>query len=226
MLRKCLIFLLAALFSRAAFASEAPSRIITTQAYILYIPSGIDYQQKYPLVITLSPSADAQGMIDFWKEVSEKYKWLILASKDFRNGANMEQIFANLSNNMNIIFLNYPADKRKVIATGMSGGGMGAHAFAYTHPNLIRATIINTGMMHEYYIEKKYRYPKNKIAVFLASPADFRYQEMRRDKNFLEALGWQIKWIEFEGGHAMAPVSLYIEAAQWIQEQLDLPERN
>ncbi|MDD5195705.1 MAG: hypothetical protein PHQ96_08560, partial [Candidatus Omnitrophica bacterium] len=81
MLRKCLIFLLAALFFKAAFASQEPSRIITTQAYILYIPSGIDYQQKYPLVITLSPSADAQGMIDFWKEVSEKYKWLILASK-------------------------------------------------------------------------------------------------------------------------------------------------
>jgi hypothetical protein len=99
---------------------------------------------------------------------------------------------------------------------------MGAHAFAFLSPQLISAVVINTGMMHENYSQgaQKYMYPKGKLAVFLASPTDFRYGAMKKDRVFLEELGWKTQWIEFAGGHTFAPQAKYEEAALWLEEEL------
>ena len=96
---------------------------------------------------------------------------------------------------------------------------MQSHSFSFHYPGLISAIVINTGMMDDYYINRVSSYPKRKIAVFLASPTDFRYNEMKRDRNFLEKLEWKTKWIEFTGGHVLAPDSAYQEAAAWLAEQ-------
>ena len=171
------------------------------------------------MVVGLSPGGDAQSVINAWKGTAEEYGWVIFASKIYKNGGDMDAMLSGIANKLNEVFINFPIDKSRVIATGLSGGGMGAHAFSFLYPRLITAVVVNTGIMHEYYIGQKYRYPREKIAVFLASPADFRYGEMKRDRDFLEGLGWQTKWIEFQGGHTMAPDSTYREAAAWLTEQ-------
>lgn len=93
---------------------------------------------------------------------------------------------------------------------------MGAHAFSYEHRDLISAIIVNTCMMNEYYLHESATYPAGKSAVFLASPTDFRYREMRRDGEFLLRLHWRVRWKEFQGGHRLAPESLYDEALEWL----------
>jgi hypothetical protein len=76
-------------------------------------------------------------------------------------------------------------------------------------------------MIHEDYQDgKKYYYPRNKIAMFLASPADFRYNQMESDRSFLGSIGWKTKWIEFEGSHRIAPKAAYETAAEWLFEQM------
>ena len=75
-------------------------------------------------------------------------------------------------------------------------------------------------MISEYYLNKKFNYPRGKIAVFLASPSDFRYSEMKRDLAFLKSLGWKTEWIEFKGGHKAAPPSAYKEAAKRLYSYL------
>lgn len=202
---------------RVSFAKAAD--VIDKPEYILYVPSGIYPTQKYPLVIALSPGANAQSMINTWKEVAEDCKWIILASKEFRNGVDPAPVFSRIVNILRDLSSQLPIDKSKIIATGLSGGGMGSHYFAFLHPDLIAAVVINTGMMHEQFVGQGDIYPKDKIAVFLASPTDFRYGEMKRDRAFLEGLGWKTKWIEFQGGHTFAPHSSYKEAAEWLKEQ-------
>jgi predicted peptidase len=207
------------LISQLCFADG--SSIIDNPEYIIYVPSGIDYSQKYPLVIALHPIASASSMIYVWKGVAEEQKWIIFASKEFRNGIDMNKTFSGITDILGEVCTKFPIDKSKIIATGFSGGAMGAHAFAFSYPRLISAVIINTGMIHEHYLGQKFMYPRGKIAVFLASPTDFRYTEMERDQKFLQDLGWQTKWIEFTGGHILAPDSAYREAAQWLKEQFE-----
>lgn len=227
-----LIIILSVLYGNTFVSGEAidkeqtavnvTSRTVDSSAYIIYIPSGVSEQKKYPLVIALSPNADAHSMIGIWRSVSEKYKWIIFASKEHRNGMDMKKTSDDLANALKSLSGNYPIDKSKVIVTGFSGGAMSSHAFSMFYPRLISAVVINTGMIHEYYaVDKKYPYPTNKIAVFLASPTDFRYNEMKRDRKFLEGLGWKTKWIEFEGGHTVASQAAYDEAAKWLAVQFE-----
>jgi predicted peptidase len=215
---RIIVLLLAIIFLAQAFLVNA-ANVIDKSEYILYVPSGVDPAQKYPLVIAFSPSADAQLMINTWKKVAEDYKWIIFSSKEFRNGIDPTLIYSRIESILKDPSFIWPIDKSKIIATGLSGGGMGSHFFVCFYPGLINAVVINTGMMDEQFVSRNDIYPKNKIAVFLASPTDFRYQEMKRDKNFLESVGWKTKWIEFEGGHVLAPEATYQEAAGWLQEQ-------
>lgn len=207
------------ILSHCASLAQA-AEVIDKAEYILYLPSGIDTNQKHPLVVALSPGADAQAMINAWKGVAEDYKWIILASKEFRNGIDPRPAFLRIVNILGNLSSQLPIDNSKIIASGLSGGGMGSHYFAFLYPDLIAAVVINTGMMDEQFIGRFDIYPKDKIAVFLASPSDFRYGEMKRDRSFLENIGWRTKWIEFQGGHILAPESSYKEAVQWLNEQL------
>lgn len=206
-------------------AAEAKGRIqkksetIDRPKYLVYIPAGVDHSKKYPLVIALSPGGDAQSMINTWRSVSDKNKWIIFASKEFQNNVDMDKIMSSLLSIVSRdLLLRLPVDRSKIIATGFSGGAMGSHAFAFLYPRLASAVVLNTGMMHEHYAQKKYNYPRGKLAVFLASPTDFRYEAMKKDRKFLEDLGWKTEWIEFKGGHTIAPASCYQEAAQWLQK--------
>ncbi|HPM43221.1 MAG TPA: hypothetical protein PLV52_05270 [Candidatus Omnitrophota bacterium] len=195
-------------------------KIINDPAYILYIPGGLSSQKRYPLVIALSPSADAQSMINAWKRAADKHRWIIMASKKFQNGVSATPILGELASAVSKLYGKYPVSKTKVIASGFSGGAMGSHMFARMYPDLIKAVVVNTGMIKENYISQKNRYPKNKLAVFIASSSDFRYNEMKRDRKFLEDLGWKTKWTEFGGGHTIAPASKFEEAAAWLDENL------
>jgi predicted esterase len=159
-------------------------------------------------------------MIDVWKPTADKYNWVILASKKFQNGVSSKPILDELAAAVSKLYGKYPISKTQVIASGFSGGGMGSHWFAYYHPELIKAVVINTGMMNENVISQKSEYPRGKLAVFIASSSDFRYSEMKRDRKFLEDLGWKTKWTEFGGGHMIAPASKYEEAAAWLADNL------
>jgi predicted esterase len=200
-------------------ADAGASRIIDAEAYILYIPADIDEQRTYPLVIAFSPSGDSRGMIGVWKDTAERYKWIVLASKEFHNGIDVGPILQRLADSVDAVRSQAPVDTSKIIASGFSGGGMCAHIFAFSYPALISAVIVNTGMMNEAYIQRRQDYPRGKYAVFLASPKDFRYEEMRRDERFLRELDWKTSWVEFDYGHAIAPASAYESAAQWLTEQ-------
>ena len=203
----------------AATPTQTAASIIDTADYILYIPSGLSETEKYPLLIGLSPSADASAMIDFWKNTAEKYKWIIYASKIGRNGMDLDSSINDIATIIKKDILPaYPIDIKKIMASGISGGGMASHAFSFLYPDMICAIIINTGMINEEYL-KEPAYPRGKIAVLLASPEDFRYDEMQRDRDFLQNLGWKIKWIEFSGGHTMAPETVYDEAVRWVIDE-------
>jgi len=200
-------------------AASAASQRIDEARYILYLPAGLQPNVKYPLVVALSPSADAESLLRVWQAPSERHKWIVLASKEFRNGTGRE-VLSYLASLIREIAAAYPVDTRRIVTTGISGGGMGAHAMALFYPDLISAVIPNTGMIHRNHISsRRSEYPKGKIAVFLASPTDFRYQEMKGDREFLESLEWRTLWIEFAGGHTFAPEDVYLSAAEWLESQ-------
>jgi len=197
---------------------EKPA-VIDAPRYIMYIPAGISDDKMHPLVIALSSTGDAQAAIETWIGVSEKYKWMIFASKEFKAGIDMGPALERLMSELAMLSTRFPIDQSRVMASGLAGGGMGAHALSFLYPKVIRAVIVNTGMINDYFIAQKDSYPQDKLAVFLADPSGLRYAEMKRDRKFLEGFGWKAKWIEFKGDNAFATASAYQEAAEWLNSK-------
>ena len=186
-------------------------------SYFVYIPKQIEEAGNVPLIMAFSPDGNAPSMIDVWSAVADRYGWIVGASKEFHNGVG-EEIFREVRSELNEIEEQYPVDRSKIILAGFSGGAMGCYQFVSAFKDLIRGVVANTGMMDE--MTRESNYPSDKIAVFLASPTDFRYQEMKRDKDFLEGKDWRTAWIEFEGGHVLASRETYEKAAEWLAPRL------
>lgn len=201
---------------------DSQPTFIEEEPFIIYVPGKIDLAKKYPLVIALSPNADADSMLNALKSSAEKNKWIVYASKEFKNNISMAEQLQSLMINLDWVNANLPVNESQIIAAGFSGGGMGAHAFAYHYPDTISGVIVNTGMMHDYYMgpREAERYPREKKVVFIASKTDFRYEEMARDREFLEGLAWDVKWIEFEGGHKIAQDSAWQDAVGWLDHKM------
>jgi predicted esterase len=193
-------------------------RLADHPTYLIYLPEGWKPEQEFPLVFALSPTADARSMISAWLSVANRHHWLVAASKEFRNGQQFAPSLKQIEAELNAVERDYAVNTRRVIFTGISGGGMGTHAVAKYYPNRVSALVINTGMMNAPFMTEDY--PEGKLAVFLASPTDFRYTEMKRDRSFLEWHHWRTKWLEFAGGHRMAPAAAYEQAAEWLEENL------
>ena len=86
---------------------------------------------------------------------------------------------------------------------------------------MLAGLITNTGMMRYGNPDAPpfpWDYPRNKVAVLIASPTDFRYQQMLQNRAYLERAEWRVKWIEFEGGHILAPGACYDAALEWLSK--------
>ncbi|MBF0385751.1 MAG: hypothetical protein HQL27_07745 [Candidatus Omnitrophica bacterium] len=185
-------------------------------SFIVYIPESINKNAKNPWILGLSPAGNGRDLIPAWKSACDKFGWILVASNDFRNGIAMSKLEPFLLKTIKIAVKSYPVDPNNLYLSGFSGGGMGSHMMIDAYPNLIKGIIVNTCSMQGW--ANVNTYPRNKIAVFIASPTDFRYEKMKKDKKLLDDCGWKTKWIEFTGGHRWAPPEKYIQAVEWIKE--------
>jgi predicted peptidase len=160
-------------------------------SYPVVKPDKIEFGKKYPLVISLSPGGDAQTSVHLWQNVAVSHSWLVFASKYSKNGLDMLDTIDKLTLTVRSVIREHPIDPGKVVAHGLSGCGTLSHMNISEKPDFIKAIIVNCCMMHEYiWKENAGKVPKNRTILMLASPTDFRYAEMKRDRTFLEQRGW------------------------------------
>jgi len=197
-------------------AAPLASGTYEEEEYLIYVPDGIDTDQKYPLIVAFSPGADAEGLISTWGGHADRNHCIILASKVIKNGMDIPAYLERLNKLIKEKVVEQFPVNPGVIALGSSGGGMAAHLFSFFHPDTVAAVISNVGYIHENSLKHIDTYPHDKVCAFLTSPTDFNYKLMQEDRKFLKKLGWQLKWFEFAGGHQTAPEEMREEALQWV----------
>ncbi len=189
--------------------------------YLIYVPDGIDTDQKYPLIVAFSPGGDADGLVKTWGPHADRNKCLVMASKIIKNGMDIPLYLKRLRKLIwERVGEHFPVRTDRVIALGTSGGGMAAHLFSFFHPDTVGAVISSVGYIHENSLKHKDTYPQGKVCAFLTSPTDFNYKLMQEDKKFLTSLNWKLKWYEFDGGHRTAPEDVREEALKWVLQTL------
>ncbi len=205
------------------FAGPDRGTVIDDPRYVVYLPPEMNSGDKYPAVFALGPDANARAAADLWVPVVQSRGWIIVASKECRNDLTFTELMPKLELVIKDVLSKHPIDRTQVLVAGYAGGAMAAHALIFAHPDWFAGLVVNTGMIHPSYTQQIAAYPKGKLAVFLASPTDYRYDEMQNDRQFLENLEWKTEWIDFEGGHMPAPVAAYEQAARWLDQRLPRP---
>ncbi|MBP5470037.1 MAG: hypothetical protein J6Z11_12425 [Candidatus Riflebacteria bacterium] len=194
--------------------------------YVIFLPTGINSYIPRPVIMGFSPSGRGQDIIDIWQDAAEEYNCIIIASNLVKNGMDIQKELVKIKSDLKNEFIQeYPIDLNRVIAVGSSGGGMASHLFSFLHPDTISAVITNVGYIHEGTLAKSKIYPRNKICAFLAGTTDYNYKLMKEDLKFLKEHGWTCKWIEFVGGHVMAPQERRKEALKFVLDELEKKEQ-
>lgn len=194
--------------------------------YAVFFPTETQTYAPRPVIIGFSPSGNGKDVINIWKEAAEENNCAIIASNKVRNGKDIQAELLVIKKDLNEYFSKeYPIDMKKVIAVGSSGGGMASHLFSFLHPDTVSAVISNVGYIHEGTLSQSKIYPQNKICAFLAGTTDYNYKLMKEDLKFLQNHGWACKWIEFVGGHVMAPQEQRKEALKFVLDELEKREQ-
>jgi predicted esterase len=186
----------------------------------VYVPAHDDPTRLHPLVLAFSPNGRGADAVAVWHRAADANGWIVVGSNNFRNGPYVEHDAALRMETITVVEREYRVDPARVYAAGISGGAMQAYDIVGDHPGVFRGVIANTGVMPYHLLGNAAfdatTYPRGKVAVMLASPTDFRYRDMQLDRALLEAAGWKVEWIEFEGGHRYAPPAVYERAAAWL----------
>lgn len=224
-------------FLLLAVAGPVRAEVVRADGYELYVPGGLENGRRVPLVLVLSPTGDTEAMWTAWFPVVRKRRWFLMGSTRYTNERlqPFEPWVKAIGGDLKAVTARYPIDSRYIIAGGLSGGGSASYMLAYTYPTVISAVVANTGRIWEVldgelpaFVRReetrKRQWLPASAAVLLASPTDFRYKDMQDDLSFLTRAGWRTKWIEFPGGHELAPESAYEDAVQWLSGQLGIAQ--
>ena len=91
----CAVFVAALLSAGAAAAQDLPrgqvletvaTRDDATQSYALYLPSAYTTDRTWPILIGFHPGARGRAIVDTYREVAERYGFIVVGSNNSRNG--------------------------------------------------------------------------------------------------------------------------------------------
>ena len=205
-----------------SFIPNVYARDFDASDYAVYVPDSADDDKELPVIIGFSAGGSGNSVVNIWKDAAEKYKCIIIASNIVRNGIDIQNELKQIKQDLqNELKTKYPIDLKRVIAVGSSGGGMASHLFSFLHRDLIAGVISNVGYIHEGTIAQSNNYTRNKVCAFLAGSGDFNKPLMKEDLKFLQNHDWKCKWIEFEGGHHMAPEEYREEALEFVLTEIN-----
>src|SRR5258708_9126807 len=185
-----------------------------SQSYALYLPSHYSADHPWPIVYAFDPFARGRAPVELYKDVAEKYGYILAGSNNSKNGptapatAAAKAVWQDTDRRFSI-------DKSRVYTMGLSGGARFATSVA-----LYCYTCTFTGV-----IAQGATYPVTKIEgghdTFLyfvaAGDADFNLPEvlqLRRKKN--DERGAQFRVSIYPGPHQWAPPEVFEDAVEWL----------
>ena len=182
------------------------------ETYALYIPSTYSAVKKWPIIYIFDPAARGAVPVKLYKDVAEKYGFILAASNNSRNFQKDSgwHAFRALWNDTHA---QWPLDPRRIYVMGFSGGARVATSIAVHFEQCAIAGVIAHSAGYPFPATDKDRF----AYVSLIGDRDFNWpeiMELRRQKQ-----EWPPPyrlWI-FAGEHQWAPAEVFSEALSWFQ---------
>ena len=183
----------------------------SSKSYALFIPTSYSTDKKSPVVYFFDPHAGGHIPIDKYRDIAERYGYIIIGSNNTENGMKMEitnqvirQVMSDAGARMNI-------DPQRIYTCGFSGGSRVASNFAITNGGVNAVVACGAGLGTKQQPRQKFGF------IGVAGNEDFNYTELKALDKQLSGTDWSHFFLEFNGKHEWPPVETMEEAFLWLQ---------
>jgi len=184
----------------------------STQTYALYVPSAYTASKMWPIIYAFDPEGRGRISVNLYKEVVEKYGFILAASNNSRNFQTEAASYAARTL-WEDTHNRFSLDPHRIYTMGFSGGARVATALAIRCEPCAIAGVIAHGA--------GYPFPpssKEHFAYFaFIGKQDFNWPEIMELRRVKEDSSSAYRLKVFAGGHEWAPSSDFIEALDWLQ---------
>jgi len=195
-------------------SDHIPCTVDPTQSYAIYLPSTYTPLRRWPIVYAFDPEARGRVPANLYKEVAEKYGYIIAGSNNSRNFSATESskgataMWADTHIRLSL-------DERRTYTTGFSGGARMAGLVASRCRQCQIAGVIAHGAG---YPSNRSPSERDQILYFLAvGDRDFNWPEIIGIRREREDLGVPYRVRIFQGPHRWASPEVFEDAIEWMQ---------
>lgn len=181
-----------------------------SQNYALYLPSHYSQGKRWSLILAFDPRARGRAAVEQYQAAAEKYGYVVAGSNVSRNGPPAISLAAAQSM-WSDVGKRFSINPKRIYTAGLSGGARIAMKVAIDSDQIAGVIASSAGFPPGH--------QRNELPFVLfgtAGTEDFNYIEMRQ---LDETLTSPHRVVVFQGGHTWLPVSLAVEAVEWLEIQ-------
>lgn len=183
-----------------------------SQTYALYLPSAYTQAKPWPIIYIFDPMARGKTPVMLYKDVAEKYGFILVASNNSRNFQKDSGLQAARAL-WNDTHAQWNLDPHRIYFMGFSGGARVATAIAAHCENCSVAAVIAHGAGYPFPATDKDRF----AYVSLVGDRDFNWPEIMDLRRQKEELSPPYRLWVFAGEHQWAPATVLDQVAAWLQ---------
>jgi dienelactone hydrolase len=186
----------------------------TSQSYALYLPAGYSPEKTYPVVFAFDPQGTGKLPVSTYKELAEKYKFILAGSNNSKNGTSWEDIQKIANTFFSDVQVRCSVNAQRIYLLGFSGGARIANGITINNGSV--TGVICCGAAAPATTPSNPR--SNYFFMAIAGNADFNYTEIRKyDK--VDLAGHPVKHalLVFDGKHEWPPIATMNEAFLWME---------
>jgi len=181
-------------------------------SYALYLPSAYKAGNEFPVIYLFDPHADGLLPVNKYKELAEKYGYILIGSYNSKNGMAWEGVHQSIKTMFDDTQNRLSIDKNRIYTGGFSGGSRVASSVAIYDGGIRGVIGCSAGFPQlNKQIENKFDF------IGIAGNEDFNMTEMKNlDKN-LDGTAMRHTLIIFNGKHEWSSKEIFQLAFEWIQ---------
>ena len=184
------------------------------QSYALYLPSNYTAARNWPIIYAFDPGAHGKRPVELYKDIVEKYGFVIAGSNNSRNFSSDESA-KSMSAMWKDTHSRLALDERRIYTSGFSGGARMAGAMALTCGACQIAGVIAHGA--GYPSSHKGGVDARLLYYFAIGERDFNWPEVIATRREREELGLRYRVRTFPGSHQWAPPEVMEDAIEWMK---------
>lgn len=183
--------------------SFQPCQLDANLHYSVYYPTRFESKEKFPVLILFDPQGDPDFALAKYKSLADEYDFILLASKESKNGNSAEQTANIVQSMLYQTILIEKIDTNQIFAGGFSGGARVASMLALSPSGVKGLLVCGAGIPAGSWIGV----PPH-VVIGIAGNSDMNLTEILDFKTHDPRMMSRYHTIRYSGDHAWPPLSV------------------